>query len=308
MILSTILSAAFSLTPAPPTSPAVSPAVSPSGAPAAVARDGEAPTLPAEAKAEAERRSVALKALQSPLPEGLSDEDQVRALARRAIAATVALGKDSETSRRLLEASRNAMESVNANPKAAALLIDLVTDAAKRDLAFQPTMEAPLPKGFPWPVPAGEIRVQTYPGYRKVVTDMQGNAQNGAFFKLFRHITSNDIAMTAPVEMTMGDSQDEMLDMAFLYGDPEIGEAGDAGRVEVTDIEPMKVVSIGIRGTLRSFQESGAMEALNAWLERNDGEWERAGNARLMGYNGPMVPRNQQFCEIQIPVRKRAKD
>ena len=83
------------------------------------------------------------------------------------------------------------------------------------------------------------------------------------------------------------------------------GETGEAGRVEVTDIKPMQVVSIGIRGTTRDFQESGAMEALDGWLERHGEEWERAGNARLMGYNGPMTPRNKQFCEIQIPVRKR---
>ncbi len=266
--------------------------------------EGELPTPPPAAVQEANVRSTALKALKSALPEGLDDQDQARALVRRAIAGSVALGAESETSRKLQKACRTAMESIATAPKASALLVELATESAKRDLAFAPTMEAPLPKGFPWPVPAGEIRIQEYPGYRKVMTGMRGNAQNGAFFKLFGHISSNDIAMTAPVEMTMG--EEEMIDMAFLYGDPEIGEAGSDGRVEVTDIEPMTVVSIGIRGTTRNSLATGAMESLEAWLDRNKDTWERAGNARLMGYNGPMTPRNKQYCEVQIPVRAKA--
>jgi hypothetical protein len=273
--------------------------------PIAITADGEVPVAPAAALEEMSRRKKAAKVLASDLPEGLDAQDQVRALVRRAVAGSIALGKTSELGRQLRDASRNALQSMGSSPKGAALLVDLVTEGALRDLAFLPTMEAPLPKGFPWPVPAGEIRVQEYPGYRKVVTGMQGSAQNGAFFKLFRHITSNDIAMTAPVEMTMGD--EEMLDMAFLYGDPALGEAGDAGRVEVADIKPMQVVSIGIRGTTQNALETGAMEALEEWLKRNGNEWERAGNARLMGYNGPMTPRSKQYCEVQIPVQKKQK-
>lgn len=273
--------------------------------PTAITVDGEVPVAPAAALEEMSRRKKAAKVLASDLPEGLEAQDQARALVRRAVAGSVALGKTSELGRQLREASRNALQSMGSSPQGAALLVDLVTEGVLRDLAFLPTMEAPLPKGFPWPVPAGEIRVQEYPGYRKVVTGMQGNAQNGAFFKLFRHITSNDIAMTAPVEMTMGD--EEMLDMAFLYGDPALGEAGDAGRVEVADIKAMQVVSIGIRGTTRNALETGAMEALEEWLKRNGNEWERAGNARLMGYNGPMTPRSKQYCEVQIPVQKKQK-
>lgn len=272
--------------------------------PNTVPTEGELPTPPPAAVLEANLRAMALQALRTPLPEGLDAQDEVRALVRRAIAGSVALGEESETGAKLRTAAKTALQSMRENPKAAALLVELVTEGAERDLAFAPTMEAPLPKGFPWPVPAGEIRVQDYPGYRKVKTGMRGNAQNGAFFKLFGHISSNDIAMTAPVEMTMGD--DEMIDMAFLYGDPAIGEAGQAGRVEVTDIEPMTVVSIGIRGTTRNSLSSGAMEALEAWMLRNSDTWERAGNSRLMGYNGPMTPRNKQYCELQIPVRRKA--
>ncbi|MEM8711164.1 MAG: heme-binding protein [Planctomycetota bacterium] len=296
MILSAILLSAAAGIPAPAV--VVEPAI------AATLLEGEIPKPPPTAVAEAKRRATALKALESRLPEGLSDQDQVRAAVRRAVAASVALGEDSETGRVLKQACRRALAASAKTPKAAALLVDLVREGARRDLAFQPIMEAPLPKGFPWPVAAGEIQVQEYPVYRKVVTGMQGSQQNGAFFKLFRHITSNDIAMTAPVEMTMGEN--EMLDMAFLYGKPDMGSAGEAGRVEVTDIEPMTVVSIGIRGTTRNVTGGESMAKLEAWLERNKDQWEQAGNPRLMGYNGPMTPRSKQFCEIQIPIRAKA--
>ena len=299
-MLTALLLAAFA-----PANSTPAPFAAAASTPAAILADGEMPVAPAAAREEMSARKKAAKVLSSELPEGLETQDQVRALVRRAVAGSVALGKTSELGRQLRDASRTALQTMEKSPKGAALLVELVTEGAVRDLRFQPTMEAPLPQGFPWPVPAGEIRVQEYPGYRKVVTGMQGNAQNGAFFKLFRHITSNDIAMTAPVEMTMG--EEEMLDMAFLYGDPAIGEAGDAGRVEVEDIKPMQVVSIGIRGTTRNALDTGAMAALDDWLKRNEGEWERADNARLMGYNGPMTPRSKQYCEVQIPVTKKQK-
>ena len=78
------------------------------------------------------------------------------------------------------------------------------------DLAFEPIMEAPLPVGFPAPVPAGEIAVIEYPRYRLARAGMKGG-QNGTFFTLFRHIQSNDIPMTAPVEMTMDEDGTGMM-------------------------------------------------------------------------------------------------
>lgn len=257
----------------------------------------------AEAAAMASARARALEALTGPLAPDLDDAGFVRARARQAAAGATFLPEGSEIGRALAAAASEALRCVGEQPLASRLLLEMVTEEAARDLAFEPIMEAPLPVGFPAPVPAGEIAVLEYPRYRLARADMRGG-QNGTFFTLFRHIQSNDIPMTAPVEMTMTDDGTQMMDMAFLYQSPEVGEARREGRVEITDIEPMLVVSIGVRGTTRGPAARQALKELEAWLERNALSYRADGNPRLMGYNGPSVPRRKQFCEVQIPVRR----
>ena len=272
-----------------------------------VAVEGDAPPAPpAAVKSAMKLRALASKALATPLPKDLSDKDIARAMVRRAVAATVALGDDSTIASKLSDACKEAIRSIDTQPRAAALLVDMATRSAARDLAFRPILEAPLPKGFPYPAAAGEIQLAEYPQYRLARSSMGGRSQNGAFFTLFRHIQSNEIAMTAPVEMTMDD--EGAMDMAFLYGDPAIGEAGQDGRVAVEDIKPMTVLTIGVRSSSRGTAIEGAMADLEDWLQKNSGTWERAGNTRLMGYNSPMVPRNRQFSEVQIPLKRVASN
>ena len=64
---------------------------------------------------------------------------------------------------------------------------------------------AALPEGFPDPTPAGEIQIKRYPAYRLARSKMSG-ADSVAFWTLFLHIKKNEIAMTAPVEMTYAES------------------------------------------------------------------------------------------------------
>lgn len=290
------------LTAASPMAPGIEPAPAPALTVTAAPEDAPPPAPPAAVKAAMKLRALASRTLATPLPEGLDDQDRARAMVRRAVAATVALGNDSHIATQLSVACREALRNIEAQPRAAALLVELVTDSAAKNLAFQPILEAALPKGFPYPAAAGQIQIAEYPQYRLARSAMGGRSQNGAFFTLFRHIQSNEIAMTAPVEMTMDGNS--AVDMAFLYGDPKIGEAGQDGRVAVQDIEPMTVLTIGVRGGSRSDAMGDAIAELEGWIKENNATWERAGNARLMGYNSPMVPRNKQFSEVQIPVKR----
>ena len=117
-------------------------------------------------------------------------------------------------------------------------------------LGFKPLEEAPLPQGFPPPTPLGEIQVKHYPAYRAACTSTRPG-ESRAFWRLFRHIESNGIAMTAPVEVTYAvTEQDEPreTEMAFLYRSPEQGKAGVQDMVNVVDMPPVSVVSIGCRG------------------------------------------------------------
>lgn len=178
-------------------------------------------------------------------------------------------------------------------------------EARRQDLLFQPYIEADLPTGFPAPTPVLEIELKSYPVYRLARTAMNGTRGNGAFWQLFQHIQSNDIAMTAPVEMTYDPraAQLEGLSMAFLYGDPAIGETGERGRVEVLDVEPMQVVSIGCRGRTSDGRIQAAHHELEAWLAGHP-EYVADGPLRALGYNSPMVPDKRAYFEVQIPVRR----
>lgn len=167
--------------------------------------------------------------------------------------------------------------------------------------------EARLPEGFPPPGPVDEVIVKTYPAHRLArVTAKDGS--DSMFMKLFRHIERNEIKMTAPVEMSWSQEEEEPATdpdaMAFLYGAATIGEPGadaDDPSVVVEDVPEIKVVSIGLRGSYDAKTFRRGHEKLEAWLAEHP-EWKPAGGPRTLGYNSPFVPDFFKFSEIQIPV------
>ncbi|MEO0649783.1 MAG: heme-binding protein [Planctomycetota bacterium] len=235
--------------------------------------------------------------------DALSDAEQaLRDL--RAAAAEAVRGLGDQRVAELIEGEvLDARWQAVVDPRAA--IDELVADleALASDLEFEPLMEAEMPPGFPEPTPLHEVRLTEYPGYRLAYADMEGPRDGSAFFKLFRHIQSNQISMTAPVEVTFDGGRMEQTRMAFLYEGPTQGTTGNAGEVEVVDIAPMTVVSIGCRGR----DSMGRIEDMAALLEgwvASQPEWEPAGELRTMGFNSPMVPNSRRFFEVQLPVRK----
>lgn len=176
---------------------------------------------------------------------------------------------------------------------------------AVRDVyLFEPTLEAPLPEGFPDPLPLGEIRIKQYPAYR-LARAVDGN-EGRAFNQLFAHIQRNNIEMTSPVEMTFekNDSGDmKSLDMAFLYHSRKLGKAGADRSVQVLDVAPLMVVAIGCRGSTDRARIGEANTRLTAWLDANRERYAVAGPVRLMGYNSPFVAEPLRFYEVEIPIQ-----
>lgn len=170
-------------------------------------------------------------------------------------------------------------------------------------LAFQPLIEAELPRGFPPPTPIGEVELKQYPAYRMAQTDaVRGNA----FWTLFRHIKENKIAMTAPVQMDYGAESGTasfQRSMAFLYGSPELGDLAADGAVRVVDVSPMTVISTGVRGERDPGKLASAKQRLLGWLDANSDRYQALGPIRVMGYNSPFVPANRRYFEVQIPVK-----
>jgi hypothetical protein len=175
---------------------------------------------------------------------------------------------------------------------------------AVADLEFSPVREAELPFGFPSPTLVREIELKSYPRYRLARTDVEGARGMGAFSRLFGHIQAADISMTAPVEMTYSSEEGRLReeDMAFLYSSPALGAKGMRGAVEVLDVEPATVVSIGCRGEMTSAAIRAACDRLTLWIAMDD-SIAIDGELRTLGYNSPMVARDRRYFEVQIPVR-----
>ncbi|ACK68593.1 conserved hypothetical protein [Gloeothece citriformis PCC 7424] len=170
---------------------------------------------------------------------------------------------------------------------------------------------APLPEGFPPPTPGGKIEIKHYPAYRAATYHYQGElseAANRAFYPLYQHISSNDISMTAPVETRypqstlLSPNRQGEASISFLYRSSDIYPKEIANNIEIEDIQPMMVVSIGLNGaySYSSYEEN--LARLMDWLSLHP-EYQIVGQPRRFFYDGPYVPDALKRSEIQIPIK-----
>ena len=161
------------------------------------------------------------------------------------------------------------------------------------------TSEAPLPKGWPAPGPFNQVSVKSYPAYRTAETS--GRSETLSFFRLFDHIKERDIPMTAPVEMDMSHTPTSLKrgDMSFLYQSPKVGTAGTYDQIKVADQPPVTAYSYAFMGRDNQENVARAREAIDVKLAR---QGKTARSYRLLGYNGPDVPKSRQTWELQAVV------
>ena len=169
--------------------------------------------------------------------------------------------------------------------------------------------EANLPSGFPEPGPVGVVILKKYPACREARVEAPGNNSNDMFMTLFRHIQSNNISMTAPVEITWGmDAATQPVNpvaMAFIYHDSSIGTPGTHDHVNVIDLPAMSVLSVGIRGGFGKEQIEPAVKMIDQYLADHAWQYKPIGPVRYLGYNSPFVPPFMRFGEVQLPVQLR---
>lgn len=194
-----------------------------------------------------------------------------------------------------------------------------------------------LPVGYPRPTPPEAVELKRYPSVRRAQVSGTGDPRGGSFrgfFPLFNHIQRNDIAMTAPVEMSLHDEAKARADevdsgggdvadgegqadnasprwtMSFLYGTADLGPTGDDPadpRVTVVDAAPVTVIAVGVRAWSGVEAVDEALAVLHGWLNDSD-EWRAAGDPRTLGYNGPSTPPGLRWSEVQIPIARVAND
>ena len=171
----------------------------------------------------------------------------------------------------------------------------------------------PLPDGYPPPTPPGAIEIKTYPGARRATFTGRGQGPDGmrnanaAFWPLFAHIKSRGIEMTAPVEIeyegleAAGEGNVERWTMSFLYRNRDLGTKESYGSIQVEDTEPATVFAAGLAGDATRQAIDEALQELEGTIRDSD-RWQRKGDPRIMGYNGPDVPQKERWSEVQIPV------
>ena len=163
---------------------------------------------------------------------------------------------------------------------------------------------APLPEGWPELTPVGDVEIRKYPTYRAaVVTEKNGRSGTTPMFRaLFQHISTNDIPMTSPVDMSYeATDSDRMTGMAFLYRTPELGPIGTDGVVRVEDVAPRAYASTGVRGSYSEAHHREGLERVEEWISKQS-SWKADGPSRYLGYNSPFVPWFWRYGEVQVPV------
>lgn len=164
--------------------------------------------------------------------------------------------------------------------------------------------EAPLPDGFPPPSKLGEVVRKSYPLVRSFSAEGKQ-----AFGLCFAYLLKNRHQMTAPVVMSYNKSRkgsDRFLPydagrMHFLLKRPALDQPKKDGKVTVSDMKKMQVVSIALQGKLSAQRVRTAEDRLRAYIDRHP-KLKATGKPRLLGYNGPATPQSKRYWEIQIPV------
>jgi hypothetical protein len=259
------------------------------------------------------RREAAATLIQKEL-ERLADSQDSKAevASLKAVATEVArLVPENVLVRQLLDDVDSA-EDEPTSPKQAAHKLRGTLREVANILRFERKVEAQSPEGFPEATPIGEIAIKSYPDHRLARTHISPAASEDAgFFRLFAHIKSNAIEMTAPVQMTYGPANDKKLEpqsMAFFYEVQTIGKTGEHGHVKVVDVPASTVVSIGMRGDYSDDALKQAQKLLDKWLKQHAEQYKADGPLRVMGHNSPMVPVKDRYFEVQIPVSATNKD
>jgi len=153
--------------------------------------------------------------------------------------------------------------------------------------------------------PVGEVKILELPAriaLEATSDDHYFAENNGLFRKLFGYISKHDLAMTTPVEADINPGK-----MRFFVGKKDAEKPRpDTSAVTVRDLEPMTVVAIGIRGSYSAEDFKDNKTTLLTWLKENP-EYEQAGSAYAVYWDGPFIPWFLKRSEIHLPIEPRTK-
>jgi hypothetical protein len=149
--------------------------------------------------------------------------------------------------------------------------------------------------------PVGEIKVLQLPA-RTALEANTGQSyfseNNGLFRTLFRYISKHDLSMTTPVEAEIEPGR-----MRFFVGGKDANKSRPTtDSVTVKELEPMRVLAIGIRGSYDEENFLRNRERLLQWIDEQT-TYKRAGEPYAVYWDGPYVPWFLKRSEIHLPIR-----
>ncbi|MGB0415422.1 MAG: heme-binding protein [Coraliomargarita sp.] len=147
----------------------------------------------------------------------------------------------------------------------------------------------------------GTIEIKTLPAATLIAsqTDAHYFERNNSLFRpLFSYIQANEIAMTTPVEAEM------LPGIMYFYigGDAAARELPETDQVDVVKLPERTVLSIGIRGGYTASKFNDGEARLREWLEQQS-DYEAAGAARAIYWNGPFTLSLLKRSEVHIPIK-----
>ena len=151
--------------------------------------------------------------------------------------------------------------------------------------------------------PVGEIKIVELPERIALEATSSGSyfkSDNRLFRKLFRYISTNEVAMTTPVEADIDPGK-----MRFFVGAKDQGkDISSTEDVEVRKIAPQKVLAIGVRGSYSKKKFMDNKQKLIQWLDKEK-KYEVAGEAYAVYWDGPFVLGFFKRSEVHIPIKLR---
>lgn len=153
---------------------------------------------------------------------------------------------------------------------------------------------------------AGKIEVKEIPERTALTTAGKGDPfekRDDSFKILFDYIKENDVAMTVPVE---GGATSNTLRF-FVGGEDAPADLKAEAPVEIRQLDPVTVISAGVRGSYTRKNFEKGLEEIDQWLQAHP-EWEADGEPYVVYWNSPFVPGFLKTSEVHQPVQPTGAD
>ena len=151
--------------------------------------------------------------------------------------------------------------------------------------------------------PVGVIEVKKLPPSHTLVASSDGDyfdRSDELFMRLFKYIDRNKIEMTIPVQADVAETR-----MRFFVGAKDL-EKLIQNEMDVRSMElPERTVArIGARGAYSEKNFHKARSNIEKWIQDRP-EYEPAGEAYAVYWNGPFVLWFLKRFEVHIPIRSK---